>query len=53
VIHRLARCQRTLSLAKVAWIFYPTICFSLKPYSKLTSAVISSVQRVFCLPNSL
>src|SRR5215210_1304339 len=54
VIHRLARCQRTLRRrAKVARIVSPETRFSIKPCSKLTSAAISRVQRLVSLPNSL
>src|SRR5215213_8023014 len=54
VIHRLARCQRAPSRrASVARTVSPQTRFSVKPCSKLTSAAISSVQRLVSLPNSL
>src|SRR5918995_2008652 len=52
-IQRLARFQRTPSLASVARMVSPLTCLSVMPSSKLTSAAIASVQKVPSLPNSL
>src|SRR5215204_2908837 len=52
-IQRLARFQRTPSLASVARMVSPLTCLSVRPSSKLTSAAIESVQKVLCLPNFL
>src|SRR5215204_4413335 len=52
-IQRLARFQRTPSLASVARMVSPLTCLSIRPSSKLTSATIASVQKVLCLPNLL
>src|SRR5215207_9100585 len=52
-IQRLARFQRTPSLASVARMVSPLTCLSVRPSSKLTSATIASVQKVLCLPNLL
>src|SRR3712207_5398839 len=51
VIQRLARSQRTPNRAKVARMVSPVTCSSVSPSSKLTSAAISKVQRLLCLPN--
>src|SRR5215203_4515746 len=53
VIQRLARSQRTPSLASVARMVSPLTCLSVMPSSKLTSAAIASIQKVLCLPNLL
>ena len=52
-IQRLARSQRTPSLASVARMVSPLTRLSVMPSSKLTSAAIASVQKVPSLPNSL
>src|ERR671911_59246 len=52
-IQRLARSQRTPSLASVARIVSPLTCLSVMPCSKLTSAACSKVQKVSSLPNFL
>src|SRR5215213_279726 len=52
-IQRLARFQRTPSLASVARMVSPVTLLSVRPCSKLTSAAIASVQKVPSLPNSL
>src|SRR5215212_10412711 len=52
-IQRLARSQRTPSLASVARMVSPLTSSFVSPSSKLTSAASLSVQRVLCLPNSL
>src|SRR5215204_1455237 len=53
VIHRLALCQRTPIRAKVARMVSPLIRSFVSPSSKLTSAAISIVHKLLCLPNSL
>jgi hypothetical protein len=52
-IQRLARSQRTPSLASVARMVSPVMRLSVMPSSKLASAAIASVQKVPSLPNSL
>src|SRR5918995_1464191 len=52
-IQRLARSQRTPSLASVARMVSPVVRLSVMPSSKLTSAAIASVQKVLSLPNLL
>src|SRR5919107_1247313 len=52
-IHRLARSQRTPSLARVARTVSPVTRSSVSPRSKLTSAAYSNVHRLLSLPNSL
>src|SRR5215212_1617185 len=52
-IQRLARFQRTPSLASVARMLSPLTSLSVRPTSKLTSAAIASVQKVLSLPNLL
>src|SRR5215207_3252886 len=52
-IQRLARSQRTPSLASVARMVWPLTCLSVVPCSKLTSAAYSKVQKVSSLPNFL
>src|SRR5215204_5836466 len=52
-IQRLARSQRTPSLASVARMVSPLTCLSVMPSSKLTSAAYSKVQKVSSLPNFL
>src|SRR5829696_5288956 len=51
VIQRLARSQRTPNRARVARTVSPVIRSLVSPSSKLTSAAISKVQRLLCLPN--
>src|SRR5829696_2241813 len=50
---RLARSQRTPNRDKVARMVSPLTLLSVMPSSKLTSAAIESVQKVFSLPNFL
>src|SRR5829696_6685795 len=52
-IQRLARFQRTPSLASVARMVSPLTCLSVRPSSELTSAAIASVQKLLSLPNLL
>src|ERR671910_2231617 len=49
-IQRLARSQRTPSLASVARMVSPLTGLSVMPSSKLTSAAVCKVQRLLCLP---
>src|SRR5215203_282817 len=51
VIHLLARSQRTPIRLRVALMVSPLTRRSVKPSSKLTSAAISKVHRLLCLPN--
>src|SRR5215207_3679733 len=51
VIQRLARSQRTPNRARVARTVSPVIRSLVSPSSQLTSAAISKVQRLLCLPN--
>src|SRR5215203_4129948 len=51
VIQRLALSQRTPSRSKVARTVSPLTRSFVKPSSKLTSAAISNVHRLLCLPN--
>src|SRR3712207_5858233 len=53
VIQCLALCQRTPVRAKVARTVSPDTRSSVSPSSKLTSAAISIVHKLLCLPNSL
>src|SRR5215207_351871 len=52
-IQRLARSQRTPSLASVVRMVSPLTCLSVMPSSKLTLAAIASVQKVLSLPKLL
>src|SRR5918995_4128296 len=52
-IQRLARSQRTPSLASVARMVSPLTCLSVMPCSKLASAAVCKVQKVSSLPNFL
>src|SRR5918993_4119501 len=49
-IQRLARSQRTPSLASVARMVSPLTGLCVMPSSKLTSAAVRKVQRLLCLP---
>src|SRR3712207_1444923 len=53
VIHRLARSQRTPKRSKVARMVSPLTRSFVSPSSKLTSAAISKVHKLLCLPNFL
>jgi hypothetical protein len=53
VIQRLARCQRTPILAKVARIVSPLTRSFVSLSSKLTCAAISKVHKLLSLPNFL
>lgn len=53
MIQRLALCQRTRSLARVAQVVSALTRSSLRPSSRLTSAAISSTQRLIFLPKFL
>ena len=53
MIQRLARCQRIPIRSRVARMVSPETRFSVSPSSKLTSAAISKVHRLLCLPKLL
>ena len=53
MIQRLARNQRTPSLASVARMVSPLTRCAVSPLSKLTSAAISKVHKLLGLPKSL